>query len=249
MTPATGTYASAQSVTMSDTETGAVIRYTVGNGTTVPADPTAADPQYNGPINVASSQVIKAAAFDAAGNRSAITQRDYTINAPTGTTTDIVTLHATADTMARQSLATTTSGSATGLKSDSQATTGNAATRDTSYVRFTIPTLAAGQTITAAELSLNVTNPTTNGPAIWRTVPDVERGHGQLQQPARPQRHRRRRQLRQHDHRPGQDPHHRAHHRRRGVLPAVRRRSDGLDFSSRETTTPPTLTLTITTTQ
>ena len=245
VTPATGTYPSAQSVTMSDTEAGAVIRYTVGNGTTVPADPTATDPQYNGPINVASSQVIKAAAFDAAGNRSAITQRDYTINAPTGTTTRIVTLNATADTMARQSLATTTSGTVTGLKSDSQATTGNAATRDTSYVRFTIPALAAGETITAAELSLNVTNPTTNGPAIWRTSPTWnETTLNCNSQPARS----------------GTAAVGNYANMTTGRVKTpitglttggdvsfqlYADASDGLDFTSRETTTPPQLTLTI----
>jgi hypothetical protein len=39
------------------------------------------------------------------------------------------------------------------------------------HLRFTIPALAAGETISTAALSLQVTNATTNGPAIWRTSP------------------------------------------------------------------------------
>ena len=82
MNPATGTYTAAQSVNMADAETGAVIRYTVGTGTTVPADPTATSAQYTAPIDVGSSQVIKAAAFDLSGNRSTVVTRTYTINLP-----------------------------------------------------------------------------------------------------------------------------------------------------------------------
>jgi hypothetical protein len=118
--PATGTYTTAQSVTMSDTEAGAVIRYTVGTGTTVPADPTATSTQYTGAISVNSSQVIKAAAFDAAGNRSTITQRNYTIAG--GRT---LVLNPVADVTASQASPTTTAGTATSLKSDQEATDGD----------------------------------------------------------------------------------------------------------------------------
>lgn len=75
---ATGTYTSAQTVTMT-AGTGTTIRYTVGNGTTVPGDPTATSTAYTGPITVSSSQVIKAAAFSSTGVRSGVVQRAYTI--------------------------------------------------------------------------------------------------------------------------------------------------------------------------
>jgi Chitobiase/beta-hexosaminidase C-terminal domain len=166
--PASGSYTTAQSVAMADAEAGAVIRYTLGTGTTVPADPTAASAQYTGAISVGSSQVIKAAAFDAAGNRSPITQRNYTITGTGGTRT--ITLNPVADVTASQSTASTTAGAAATLKSDSQVTTGNAATRATPYLRFTIPALAAGESIRAANLSVQVTNGTGDGPAIWRTA-------------------------------------------------------------------------------
>ena len=80
VSPASGTYTGSRQVTMSDSESGASIRYTVGTGTTVPADPTATTGSvYTAPFSVSTDQVIKAAAFDAAGNRSGVVQRTYTI--------------------------------------------------------------------------------------------------------------------------------------------------------------------------
>jgi hypothetical protein len=172
---ASGAYPSGQSLSISDTEAGATIRYTFDTGTAVPADPVATDAQYTAPISLTSARVIKAAAFDAAGNRSPIIQGAYTLTAttpppttpPPAPTTRTVTLNATADTMARQIAAGTASGTATSLRSDTQATvTGS---RESSYLKFTVPALAAGERITAARLSLNVNNSTTNGPHVWRT--------------------------------------------------------------------------------
>ena len=84
--------------------------------------------------------------------------------------TRTLTLTPVADVTARQQAPSTATGSATTLLSDSEETSG-VASRATSYLRFTIPTLATGETITAAALSLHITNATTNGPAIWRTNP------------------------------------------------------------------------------
>lgn len=164
LTPDSGTYTSAQSVSMTTDEPGTTLRYTVGEGTAVPADPTIdTGSAYVGPVTVSRSQVLKAAAFDAAGNRSPATSRTYTIS-----TTRTLTLRPVADTMARQSAPTTESGSAQTLLVDTQEITGSA-TRATSYLRFAVPTLAAGESIVAARLGLQVTNGTGNGPAIWRT--------------------------------------------------------------------------------
>ena len=168
VTPASGTYSSAQQVSMSDSEPGVAIRYTVGSGTSVPADPTAASTEYTGPITVSSSQVVKAAAFDAAGNRSAITQRDYTISMPTGGTTRTVTVPVLADTMVNENLPTTGHGTATRLKLDYQVGTDTTSALQ-AYLKFDIPALAAGETITSAALSLEVTNDTENGPHVYRT--------------------------------------------------------------------------------
>ncbi len=96
-----------------------------------------------------------------------------TPTAPVGGTRTVV-VNPVADTMALQGAPTTNFGTATNggtLSTDTEVTTGNVNTRATAYLRFTVPALAAGETITAANLSLNVTNATTNGPAIRLATP------------------------------------------------------------------------------
>ncbi|MFL6064419.1 MAG: fibronectin type III domain-containing protein [Friedmanniella sp.] len=85
-------------------------------------------------------------------------------------TTRTVTLNPTADTMALQGTATVASGTATSLNVDSAMTTGTTNTRASSYLKFNVPALAAGETITGASLSLQTTNGTNEGPAIWKTA-------------------------------------------------------------------------------
>ncbi len=85
--PASATYTSAQTVTATNTEAGVTHRYTVGAGTTSPANPTTTSPTLPaGGLTVSSSSVVKVAAFDAAGNSSVVT-RNYTINIPVPDTT------------------------------------------------------------------------------------------------------------------------------------------------------------------
>jgi hypothetical protein len=87
-----------------------------------------------------------------------------------GGSTRTVTLVPVADATARQQAPSTASGSSSSLLSDVEEVSGSA-TRATPYLRFAIPTLAAGESITAAALSVHVTNGTLNGPAVWRTDP------------------------------------------------------------------------------
>jgi hypothetical protein len=70
--------------------------------------------------------------------------------------------------MVRHASPATAFGATTPLVVDGQelSTTGSEVT---SYLRFDVPALAAGETITAAGLSVNVSNGTGNGPAIFRT--------------------------------------------------------------------------------
>lgn len=79
--PGAGTYTGAQSVTITTATAGATIRYTT-NGTT----PTAASAQYSGPINVATSQTLKAIGIKAGMTNSAVASAAYTINPNTGGT-------------------------------------------------------------------------------------------------------------------------------------------------------------------
>lgn len=92
-TPSSGTYASAQLVTLTATDDKAAaprIFYTkalVPPGGQDPADPTDQSTPYNGRIPVNgnlddATTVVKAIAYDDAGNASSVVRREYTINAP-----------------------------------------------------------------------------------------------------------------------------------------------------------------------
>jgi Chitobiase/beta-hexosaminidase C-terminal domain/Legume lectin domain len=72
--PAGGTYTSAQTVTLSDTDASAKIYYTT-NGST----PTASSTLYTGPIHVTVSETIKAIALDSALQNSNVTSAAYVI--------------------------------------------------------------------------------------------------------------------------------------------------------------------------
>ncbi|HKM84911.1 MAG TPA: chitobiase/beta-hexosaminidase C-terminal domain-containing protein [Terriglobales bacterium] len=73
--PAAGTYTSAQSVTISDTTSGATIYYTT-DGTT----PTTDSPVYSSPIPVNSTETIEAIAAASGFSNSAVASATYTIN-------------------------------------------------------------------------------------------------------------------------------------------------------------------------
>ena len=77
--PAAGSYASAQTVTISDTTAGAVIYYTT-NGTT---PTTASSSVYSGPITVSKTQTVKAIAAAPGFSNSAVASAAYTISALT----------------------------------------------------------------------------------------------------------------------------------------------------------------------
>jgi Legume lectin domain/Chitobiase/beta-hexosaminidase C-terminal domain len=74
--PAPGTYATAQSVTLSDSTTGSTIYYTV-DGTT----PTTGSPVYSTPIQVASTETIRAIAIAPGFSASSVSNGGYMIQA------------------------------------------------------------------------------------------------------------------------------------------------------------------------
>jgi hypothetical protein len=87
ITPATGTYTTVQSITLSANET-ATIYYTLDGST-----PTTASLIYSGAISLNSSATIKYFAKDTAGNSSAVQSTAYTINLVVpDTTAPIVTI-------------------------------------------------------------------------------------------------------------------------------------------------------------
>jgi alpha-tubulin suppressor-like RCC1 family protein len=75
MTPAPGTYTSAQAVTLATSTTGAVIRYTLDGN-----DPTILSPLYQYPIAVSSTGILKAKAFKADWAASTVATGAYTIS-------------------------------------------------------------------------------------------------------------------------------------------------------------------------
>jgi hypothetical protein len=74
-TPGTGLYNSAQSVTLSDADATATVRYSSAG-----PDPAIASPSVTGPISVTSTQLLKAIAIDQVGNASPIAAFAYTID-------------------------------------------------------------------------------------------------------------------------------------------------------------------------
>jgi Chitobiase/beta-hexosaminidase C-terminal domain len=72
--PGGGSYASAQTVTISTATSGATIRYTI-NGST----PTASSTLYSGPISVPSTRTIKAIGLKSGSTNSAVASASYTI--------------------------------------------------------------------------------------------------------------------------------------------------------------------------
>ncbi len=77
-TPTAGTYASAQSVFISTTTSGATIRYTTDGST-----PSAtAGTVYSTPVNISATTTLNAIAYEAGWNNSTVTSGVYTINGP-----------------------------------------------------------------------------------------------------------------------------------------------------------------------
>ena len=76
--PKAGTYTASQSVSMADTTAGASIYYTT-DGT----KPTTSSTLYNGPITVATTQVVKAIAVATGYGNSSVTSAAYIISVPT----------------------------------------------------------------------------------------------------------------------------------------------------------------------
>jgi Chitobiase/beta-hexosaminidase C-terminal domain/Fn3 associated len=78
---AAGTYIGTKTVTLSDTTSGATIRYTTSG-----AAPTTASPIYTGAITVSATETVMAIAIATYYNPSAVTSAHYTIMEPTAAT-------------------------------------------------------------------------------------------------------------------------------------------------------------------
>ncbi len=78
-TPAAGTFASAQTITMSDSTSGASIYYTLDGST-----PTTSSSQYASPITLSSTATVNAIASASGYTTSSVTTATFTFTTPTG---------------------------------------------------------------------------------------------------------------------------------------------------------------------
>jgi alpha-galactosidase len=131
--PAGGTYASAPSVTISTTTSGASIRYTLDGST--PGE--TAGTLYSGPVNIAATATLKAIAYESGMTDSTVTSALYTI----GSTPPTLTFEA-------ESLAYTPNGAVASVQSDTNSSGGKwvqlAATSAGAYIDFAIPGVPTG---------------------------------------------------------------------------------------------------------
>ena len=155
--PAGGTYASAQSITLTASEPADI------HVTTDGSDPTPLSPLYTGPIDVASSTTVKFIAVDGSGNVSTIKSETYTIEGPSTT----VAFAAVSDARVEGANPGTNFGTATPLRVDGSPV-------EEAFLRFDVS--GTGGPVTSARLRVFVTNGTINGPAVFLTGSDWTEG-------------------------------------------------------------------------
>ncbi|HZP59650.1 MAG TPA: chitobiase/beta-hexosaminidase C-terminal domain-containing protein, partial [Opitutaceae bacterium] len=130
--PAAGSYATAQSVTITSATGGASIRYTTDGSN--PSE--TAGTLYSGPVSIASSVTLKAIAFESGFTDSTVTSGAYTIGSPQ-------TFNFEAE-----SLSYTGSGATTSVQTDSNSSGGKwvelAGNSTGDHIDFTIPSIPAG---------------------------------------------------------------------------------------------------------
>ncbi len=144
--PASGTYATAQSVSISDATSGATIYYTT-NGTT----PSTSSTPYTGPITVSTTETLEAIAAVTGDTNSAVASATYTITAQAATPTfsSAAGTYTTAQTV---SISDATSGATIYY-------TANGTTPTTSSTRYTGPiTVTTTETLEAIAVATGSTN-------------------------------------------------------------------------------------------
>jgi len=144
--PAAGTYTTSQTVTISDTTTGATIYYTT-NGTT----PTTSSAVYSAPITVSASQTLEAMATATGFSASPVAAAAYTISTvlPTPTFSPVAGSYTTAQTV---TISDATAGTTIYY-------TTNGTTPTTSSTLYSGPiTVSASQTLEAIAVKTGSTN-------------------------------------------------------------------------------------------
>ncbi|WP_459646074.1 CBM96 family carbohydrate-binding protein, partial [Kineococcus sp. NUM-3379] len=99
---------------------------------------------------------------------NALTTTNTWLKTLQGTTTRTITVTPAADTIVRQQFPTQTGGASRLLRSDVQESS-SAGSRTSTYLRFALPPLAAGESVAASNLTLHAEDATADGPQVWRT--------------------------------------------------------------------------------
>jgi len=159
--PAAGTYTTTQSVTISDSTSGAIIYYTT-NGTT----PTTSSTKYTGAVSVSASETIKAIAIATGYTNSAVATAAYTI--ATGTLTATPVFSPTPGTyVSAQSVSISDSTPGATIYY-----TTNGATPTTSSARYTTPlNISVTQTIKSMAVAAGYSNSAVATGAYTITTP------------------------------------------------------------------------------
>jgi endoglucanase Acf2 len=170
ITPATGAYSSAQSVTMSDSIQGTTIRYTTDGSTPTESNGTV----YTGSFVISSSQTIKAIAYESGMTDSAVVSSVITVNATN------VALNKTAT----ASSVNVTNTAALAFDSDTQVSRWESAYSDPQWIEVDLganttisSALLSWQTAAAKAYSIQVSTDNTN----WTTVYSESNGAGRVE--------------------------------------------------------------------
>jgi len=158
--PAAGTYTAGQTVTISDTTSGAKIYYTT-NGTT----PTTSSTLYSAPISVAATQTVNAIAVATGFSNSAVGTAAYTINLPAVATPTFSPVAGTYTSAQNVTISDTTSGATIYY-------TTNGTTPTTSSTVYSGPiSVAATQTVKAIAVATGFSTSTVGSAAYTINLP------------------------------------------------------------------------------
>ncbi|HZP61325.1 MAG TPA: chitobiase/beta-hexosaminidase C-terminal domain-containing protein [Opitutaceae bacterium] len=132
--PAGGTYTSAQSVSISDSTSGASIRYTTNGSTPSETSGTV----YSSPVYISATTTLKAIAYKSGSSDSSVTSATYTITAVPPPTLNFEA----------ESLSYTGSGATTSVQTDANSSGGKwvelAGNSTGDHIDFTVPNVPAG---------------------------------------------------------------------------------------------------------
>jgi Carbohydrate binding module (family 6)/Chitobiase/beta-hexosaminidase C-terminal domain len=169
--PGGGSYASAQTVTITTSTGGASIRYTTDGS----APTETAGTIYSGPVNIGATTTLNAIAYESGFTDSTITSASYTITTPpppvnVGATTPFVSYEAEAGTLGSgAAIVSLTSPPTTQFSSPALEASGHAYVQLTATGQFVQWTNNTGQNITAINLRSSIPD-APNGGGITSTI-------------------------------------------------------------------------------